>query len=310
MIEIGVGFFSARQIDMPTRPIPHEVLQESLNAVAQYGGEFAAAAALGIPRSTLQHRVVKAKVAGLEPNYIAPSKAGTGKGKRVLVIPDMHCPFHHPDTLEFLMAAKGKFSPDRVICLGDETDQHVLGRWEPDPSGFSAMHEHLKALDALKPIYELFPVVGVCDSNHGERIFKRAYRAGIPQEFIKDYREFMDSPAGWSWAHKFEIDDVIYEHGEGVSGQLGAMKRAMSNGYRSTVIGHLHADAGILWQSSGDKIIFAMNAGCLIDVTAYAFAYGKHSARKPMIGVGIVDKGIPSFVPMQVDVKNRWTGNI
>ncbi len=310
MIETGAGFFSARPIDMPQPPLSREILQITVNDIAQYGSARLAAQATGISENTIKSRALRAKISGIEPDYKAPSKAGTGHGKRVLVIPDMHCPFHHPDTIEFLKAAKDKFSPDRVICLGDETDQHVLGRWEPDPSGFSAMHEHLKALDALKPIYELFPVVGVCHSNHGERIFKRAYRAGIPQEFIKDYCEFMDSPVGWSWAHKFEIDDVIYEHGEGVSGQLGAMKRAMSNGYRSTVIGHLHADAGILWQSSGDKTIFAMNAGCLIDVTAYAFAYGKHSARKPMIGVGVVDKGQPQFVGMQMDRNRRWTGNI
>lgn len=295
---------------MPTPSLPRELLQQAVNAVAEHGTVSGAAKELGIPRDTLRNRVTRASLAGIESNYKAPARAATGRGKRVLVIPDMHHPFAHPDTYSFLKAAKAKFDPDRIVCLGDETDQHVLGQWEPDPSGYSAGHEHLAAIDALQPIYELFPVVSVCTSNHGERIFKRSYRAGIPKLFIKDYREFMSAPLGWNWEHKFVIDDVIYEHGEGVSGQLGAMKKAMANGYRSTVIGHLHADAGVLWQSCGDKTIFALNAGCLIDSDAYAFAYGKHSARKPMLGVGVVDKGIPSFVPMQLDAGKRWTGNI
>lgn len=281
-----------------------------MDLVEKHGGVMQAATAEGIPRGQIRGRYDRALRLGLTPTYKAPPKIATGPGLRVLVIPDMHCPFQHPDAVEFLAAAKKKYNPDRIVCLGDETDQHALSQHDPDPAGYSVGHEHIAALDALAPIYELFPVVSVCTSNHGERIFKRAYKANIPKTFLKDYAEFMNSPPGWHWEHKFVIDDVVYEHGEGVSGQLGAMKRAISNGFRSTVIGHLHADAGVLWQSCGEKQIFAMNAGCLIDPTAYAFAYGKHSARKPMIGIGIVDKGHPTFVAMQLDKRGRWNGNL
>ena len=295
---------------MPTPPLSRELMQQAVNAIAEFGTITEAARALGLPRNTVNARYLRAKAAGIESTFIAPIKPVQGRGKRVLVIPDMHAPFMHPDTVAFLIAAKAKYQPDRIVCLGDETDQHVLSQHEPDPSGYSAGHEHLAALDALQPIYELFPVVSVCTSNHGERIFKRAYRAGIPKAFVKEYAEFMNCPKGWHWEHKFEIDGVIYEHGEGVSGQLGAMKKAMANGFRSTVIGHLHADAGILWQSCGDKTIFAMNAGCLIDPKSYAFAYGKNSHRKPMLGIGIVDKGMPIWVPMELNAQKRWTGRI
>jgi hypothetical protein len=290
-------------------PIPRALLLEAVNAFAQYKTKSAAAQALKIPRPTLTNRLNRAELAGIEADYKEPPKAGTGRGKRVLVIPDMHAPFQHPDTIPFLRAAKDKFNPDRVVCLGDETDQHALSQHDPDPDGFSAGHEHLAALDALRPLYELFPVMAVCTSNHGERIFKRAYRANIPVQFLKDYIEFMDAPKGWQWSHKFEIDGVVYEHGEGVSGQLGALKKAMGN-MKSTVIGHLHADAGVLFLNNGEKQIFAMNCGCMINVDAYAFKYGKNSMRKPVIAIGIVDKGVPQLVPMQMDANKRWTGKI
>lgn len=295
---------------MPSKTYTREECQTAMDLVEEHGGVKQASDNLGIPRGQVRHRYDRALRLGLTPSRKAPPKETSGPGKRVLVIPDMHCPFQHLDTVEFLTAAKRKFNPDRVVCLGDETDQHALSQHDPDPAGYSVGHEHIAAIDALQPIYELFPVMSVCTSNHGERIFKRAYRANIPKTFLKDYVEFMSSPPGWHWQHKFEIDGVIYEHGEGVSGQLGAMKRALSNGFKSTVIGHLHADAGVLWQSSGDRQIFAMNAGCLIDPTAYAFAYGKHSARKPMIGIGVVDRGQPTFIAMPLDAKGRWTGNL
>lgn len=299
---------------MPTPPVSTQELQECVNAYAIHKTAELAAKALGMKSGKVEGRLKIAKSRHIFPNIEVATGDICGAGADILVIPDMHHPFGHPDTLSFLTAAKKKFDPRRVVCLGDETDQHVLGRYEADPDGYSAGHEHNAALEALHPIYELFPLVSVCTSNHGERIFKRTFRAGIPKAFMKDYKEFMDAPKGWNWEHKFEIKSggevVVFEHGEGVSGQMGAMKRALSNGFKNTVIGHLHADAGILWQSSGDKTIFAMNAGCLINAEKYAFAYGKNSARKPMIGLGIIHKAVPSFIPMKLDINKRWTGDL
>ena len=52
---------------------------------------------------------------------------------RVLLISDMHIPYHHPDTLEFLQYLKDKYKPTRVICLGDELDKHALSYHDHDP---------------------------------------------------------------------------------------------------------------------------------------------------------------------------------
>jgi len=35
--------------------------------------------------------------------------------KRILVISDTHCPYHHPDLIPFLKAIKKKYKPDRVM---------------------------------------------------------------------------------------------------------------------------------------------------------------------------------------------------
>ena len=60
---------------------------------------------------------------------------------KVLAIPDLHCPFQHPDAFRFLRAVKNKYKPNQVVCLGDEIDAHALGRWTTDADGYSPGHE-------------------------------------------------------------------------------------------------------------------------------------------------------------------------
>ena len=38
--------------------------------------------------------------------------------KSVLVISDLHIPYHHKDSFEFLKAVKKKFKPDTVVNIG------------------------------------------------------------------------------------------------------------------------------------------------------------------------------------------------
>ncbi len=231
------------------------------------------------------------------------------KKQTVLVIPDTQFPFAHKDTFEFLRAVAKKYKPTEVVHIGDEIDLHAMSNFEHDPDGYSAGHELKIALKDMRKLYNMFPVVKVCTSNHTARPFRRAYKYGIPKAFLRAYSDFMEAPNGWTWADKWEIDGVIYEHGEGQSGMMGAINAAKGN-MQSTVIGHLHAFAGIQWAANPQHLYFGFNVGCLIDHRAYAFAYGKNFKNKPILGCGIVIKGIPMFVPMLLNKKGRWVGSL
>jgi len=228
---------------------------------------------------------------------------------KVMAIPDLHCPFQHRDAFEFLSVVAKKQKPDVILCLGDEADQHALSQHTHDPDGMSPGDELNAAVKALKPLYQLFPNVKVCTSNHGARPFRRAMEFGIPKAYLKDYREFMQAPAGWEWRDRWEIDNVVYAHGEGVSGAEGALKMAVAN-MKPTVIGHLHGDAGIRFWANSAALLWGMNAGWLGDQHAYSMAYGKHSLKKGILACGIVNRGMPFLLPMVVDRNNRWTGAI
>lgn len=265
-----------------------------------------AAKATGLTYDLLRRRNEVGKIRGQTPK-IEREILQSDAGQAVLAIPDLHAPFQHPDALEFLAEAKKRLKPTRVVCLGDEIDQHALSQYDPDPDGYSAGHELLKALDFMRELYKLFPNVRVCTSNHAVRPYKRAYRAGIPKAYLKDYQDFMECPKDWHWQDRWEIDGVVYMHGEGANGKGAAEKWGMMN-MKPTVIGHIHSHAGIGFFRNTEKQIWWMNCGWLGDEHAYAMTYAKHNPHKQICGVGLVDNGNPLYFPMRLDSHGRWTG--
>jgi predicted phosphodiesterase len=229
--------------------------------------------------------------------------------KTVLAIPDIHFPAHHPDVFDFLKAIKAKYKPTDVICLGDEIDAAALGEWDKDPDAPGAGAELTQSILQLKKLYAIFPNVKVCVSNHTDRIYRRAFKAGLPKRLMRTYREILEAPKGWSWSEYWEVDGIRYEHGEGFSGQQGAIKAAMQN-MQPTVIGHLHSHAGIQYYANAKYLIWGFNAGCLIDHKNPAFNYAKNTKAKPIIGVGIIMNRIPLFVPMTLSKNGRWTRQV
>lgn len=224
----------------------------------------------------------------------------------VLVIPDIHCPFEHPDALAFLCAVRDKIKPTHVVCLGDEMDFHAISRWPSNPDGLSAGQEYARGVEHLLPFYREFPDVLVCTSNHTVRPFKKAFEAGLPAAMMPSYSTMLRAPEGWVWEHSHVIDNVRYIHGEGKSGQNSHL--AFIRAYKQSVVhGHIHSYAAVSYEGE----TFGMNAGCLIDPKAYAYAYAKNMPIAVNLGCGIVTDGRKAvFLPMPVDKEGRWTGEL
>jgi hypothetical protein len=232
------------------------------------------------------------------------------KGKSiVLVIPDLQIPYEHPDALKFIMAVEELVVPHEVVCIGDEVDQMALSTFDADPDADGAGPELRKALKSLKKWYDRFPEVKVCTSNHTGRVQKAAFRAGIPEAYMKSVNEWMSAPEGWVWEDSHEIDGVRYEHGDAQGGMYAARNISIRN-RQSTVIGHHHSHGAVFYIANETETIFGMNVGCLIDTKAIAFKYARLSAFKPTLGCGVVDHGVPMFVPMLLNAKGRWTGEV
>lgn len=224
-------------------------------------------------------------------------------GKNIGIIGDMHEPFCRKGYREFCEEIFNKFGCGQIVAIGDEVDNHAISYHETNPDGHSAGLEAELAQRAMNEWYKTFPNVKVCIGNHTALIERQAMTTGLPKKFIKSYKEIWEAPKGWEWALSWEIDNVIYTHGTGSSGQNGAINRARDN-RQSTVIGHIHSFGGVLYSASDRDMIFGLNVGCGIDVNAYAMEYGKPFSKRPTIGCGVViDSRVGIFCPMDLGIK-------
>jgi len=216
-----------------------------------------------------------------------------------LIISDLHAPYHHPNALEFLNALKKSYKPTKVICIGDELDAHGWSRHTREPDAMGQADEVAAARKVMGSLYRMFPAVDVCTSNHGDRAVKAMARAGMPTDFLRSPGVILGAPVGWKWARGYLYDGVAYEHGTGYRGINAAITAAKTN-RMNTVIGHVHASAGVQYHANQFSNIWGMNVGCLVDASSVAFRYAIDYPNKQVLGSGVVWEGVPIFVPMGV----------
>jgi len=230
-----------------------------------------------------------------------PKKATNKFDKNnVLIIGDTHEPFCKEGYLEFCLETQKKYNCGTVIHIGDLVDNHAVSYHESDPDGRSPGDEFKLALDNCQKWYKAFPDVLICIGNHDRLPFRKAYTAGLPKNWLKSYQEMFNSPVGWKWDFVHKFNNVIYQHGTGLSGEMASINAAREN-RQSTVIGHLHTVCNTRFLASFKDLIFGMNVGCGIDHAKYAFAYGRENTRKPVLSCGVVLNGkMPINVPMNL----------
>ena len=103
--------------------------------------------------------------------------------KRILVISDMHVPYHHKDSIRFLKEIKKEYKPDTVVNIGDLLDFHAISMHSHAPDLFSAGHELKEARKYVKELEGIFPRVTEVDSNHSSLVYRRALKFGMSKEF-------------------------------------------------------------------------------------------------------------------------------
>lgn len=231
------------------------------------------------------------------------------KKQTILVLSDMHHPYAHPDTVPFLEAVKKKYSPNLVVCIGDEVDFHDSSYHESDPDLDSAGLELEKAIKNLSPIYKLFPKVTVVESNHGSMVLRKALTGKIPRKAIKSYNDTLDAPKGWKWVFditiKTPLGPVYFCHGKSATPGRLASQYGMS-----TVEGHYHEKAQITYISTPEKLMFGAHTGCLADDKSLALGYNKINVKRPIVSILVIEDGVPHIIPMVLKKGGRWINRL
>ena len=231
------------------------------------------------------------------------------KNKRILVISDMHIPYHHKDSIKFLKEIKKEFKPDRIINIGDSIDFHNISMHDSNPDLPSAGDELNLTRKYIKEIETIFPDVTEVDSNHSSLVFRRALKYGMSKQFIKSYGDFLGTKK-WKWVDNLTLtmsngQRCFFTHG--MSADILKTSQAMG---MSAVQGHYHTKFVISWWANPDNLFFGMNVGCLTNQKSMAFEYAKNFKTRFILGCGIILDGVPRLLPMVLDRKGNWIGKI
>ena len=175
--------------------------REALDVLALCKGNIVhAAEKLKIPRTTLQSRIRSARLMGLHEPLDAPVEApgpltfdeqwaqwrqtiGMAKDrykarqkrpafsdKRILVIPDLHVPFHEPEMVADMLAKEGE--ADLAVCIGDLSDSYSLSTYVSyNPIPYEAEWAACTAM--VQTLSETFPETVILSGNHDTRLEKR-----------------------------------------------------------------------------------------------------------------------------------------
>ena len=230
--------------------------------------------------------------------------------RSILCISDQHFPYNHPDICPFLKAIANKYSPDKIVNMGDELDYHAISFHDKDPELMGPSDELKTAIARMSPLFDLFPTMDIIESNHGSLVYRKAKHHGIPRHVMKSYREVIGAPQGWRWHPDLTLkmsdgNNVYLCHGRSSNG----LKLSQSLGM-STVQGHFHSKFEIQYWGNSIGLYWSMVSGCLIEKDSLAFAYGKLDLFKPIIGTSIILNGVPKLLPMILTKAGRWNGLI
>lgn len=227
---------------------------------------------------------------------------------RILVIPDLHLPYGHPDAFDFLSKINKLLQPTRVICLGDEVDFHSLSFHSSDPDLDSAGKELQKAVGQVEYLKNIFPVMELCESNHGSMVYRKAKFNNMPRHVLRSYNEVLGVDDGWSWHESIILTLPNGRRCKFIHSASPNVLLASQTAGMSLVQGHYHSLFDCRFWDGGDGVHFAITSGCLIDYISYAFAYAKNQLKRQQLGVTFIENSIPNLILMIVDQDNRWIG--
>jgi len=229
--------------------------------------------------------------------------------KRILVISDLHIPYHHKDSFAFLREIKKLYKPDFVVNIGDLLDFHAISMHDHNPDLYSAGDELKQSRIYIKELETIFPEVTEVDSNHSSLVFRRALKYGMSKEFLKGYGDFLGTKK-WKWVDDLTLtmsnkQRCFFTHGR--SADILKVSQTMG---MSAVQGHYHTKFVISYWANPDNLFFGMNVGCLINQKSMAFSYAKNFKTRFILGCGMIVEGIPRLMPMVLNNKGNWIGKL
>ena len=202
--------------------------------------------------------------------------------------------------MPFLSRIKEEWAPDRVVHLGDILDIYSVSDYPKDINHKDTWTDELKkGRDLVGELAAIFPKVEVLSSNHDDRAYKKSRVSGIPREFLVPYLDVIGAPEGWKIHDRLHLtidsDRSKWLFAHTLSG--GAFQSAKNLGM-SVCLGHSHSKFGATAFNTGKKLLWGVDAGCLISDKGSPFKYNRGDMGRPIRGCCIIYKGVPINIPI------------
>ncbi len=221
------------------------------------------------------------------------------KNKKILVFGDLHFPYHHEKTFEFLKQVKKIHKPDTIICTGDIIDNYALSYHEKNPDSTSAEQDFERTNQLLKELAGIFPKMTILQGNHDLLPIRKARTIGLPSRFVRSLNEVYNTPKTWDW--KFE-HNLVMSDGRNLMVRHSLKKSALevAKHYNCCYIqGHYHEDLIIESINTTKQNVFGCTAGCLVDDKSMAMDYNKGNLKRPELGCVMITDGVLRVISME-----------
>jgi hypothetical protein len=235
---------------------------------------------LGWSRETTRDRLQKAR--GVTEGRLSP----------VLIVPDVHAPFHDEDAWQLMMEVARDLRPETIVVIGDLADFYAVSSHSKDPErviglvGEIAVARQKRAeLDSLGAKTKIF-----CEGNHETRL-GRYLRDKAPELFgIIDVPLVLElEENGWdfvSYRDHRRRGAVHYTHDTGASGRYAAFK-SLDIYQHSVVTGHTHRLVYIVEGNAVGQAKVSASFGWLGDVTQIDYMHRAKAKKDWALAFGI-----------------------
>jgi predicted phosphodiesterase len=215
-----------------------------------------------------------------------------GDLSRILIIPDVHCPFEDKRAFELMLKAGQHFKPDIIVTLGDFIDCYSVSAHSKDPRRVSQLETELSAARARREQLDQLgaKVKHAVLGNHEHRL-ERYLCEHAPALFSTvDIADLLGYAAsGWQvtpYRQHVKIGKVFVTHDVGQAGQYAAF-RAGAAFEGSVIIGHTHRMTSGHFGNAQNERHVAMSMGWLGDAEHADYMHRIQAVRDWQLGFGI-----------------------
>lgn len=197
---------------------------------------------------------------------------------KVLVLSDIHIPYHDISALEAALEYGRKRKPTIILLNGDTMDCFALSKWETDPRERNFPLEVERGKKFICGIRKMFPKARIImkEGNHEARIYKYLqYKApellGLPQF---EWEEIFELPK-----HRIEVVKEMrpirlgklnvlhgHEHRKTISTPVNPARGLFLRSKCHALCGHWHQNSQHSETNLEQKTITTWSTGCLCDL--------------------------------------------